>query len=257
MTTALALAALIAGLTGSAHCAGMCGPIVSVFENSSGAQSLDWQRRLAYHVGRLFTYLTIGAIAGLAGFATLHVGPAEQTGMVLRLVAALALLLLGLRMLRVYGSNALDAVGRRMWRWLSPLARYVLPMHSRRRALGAGLLWGAIPCGLLYGVAALAIGTGSLWQGALIMGLFWLGTLPALVTLGRFTQQSLKLRTRTIAGGLSVGVAVIAIATAVMPHGHGDHDIHSKDGATEQTMHADHSQHMGDENLESAPQGNH
>ena len=257
MTLALALAALIAGFTGSAHCAGMCGPIVSVFENSAGAASLDWQRRAAYHAGRLFTYITLGAIAGFAGLATLQIGPAEQTGLVLRLIASLALLLLGLRLLGALRSNALDAVGRRVWQSLSPLVRHVLPMTTRRRAFGAGILWGALPCGLLWGVAALAVGAGGIWQGALIMSLFWLGTLPALLTLGTLTEHTLRRSGRKLAGGLSVGIATFAMASTLLSH---DQHAHP-DGHQELAEHAD-SNHrtvhdMSHHEPEKDTQGNH
>ncbi len=63
---ALVTAVLIASLLGSLHCAGMCGPFVAFAVNDSeGASKTGLQ--LAYHLGRLTTYMLLGAAAGATG----------------------------------------------------------------------------------------------------------------------------------------------------------------------------------------------
>ncbi|MFN7147839.1 MAG: sulfite exporter TauE/SafE family protein, partial [Myxococcota bacterium] len=49
--------ALTAGLLGSPHCVGMCGPFVTATGRSAPA----------WHAGRLLTYVTLGALAGAVG----------------------------------------------------------------------------------------------------------------------------------------------------------------------------------------------
>ena len=120
MTLALVIAALVAGFAGSAHCAGMCGPIVSVFETNGHGNGLDWPRRASYQVGRLLTYLTIGALAGVIGIGAVRAGAPTQTALVLRTIAALALLLIGLRLLG--GLPGGLAVDDGLWDGLADLA---------------------------------------------------------------------------------------------------------------------------------------
>jgi len=47
-----------------------------------------------------------------------------------------------------------------------------------------GLLWGWLPCGLVYSVLVAALATGSALEGGALMLAFGLGTLPALLAMG-------------------------------------------------------------------------
>lgn len=233
MTLTLIIAALVAGFAGSAHCAGMCGPIVSVFETTGHGNGLDWPRRASYQIGRLLTYLAIGALVGVIGVAAVRAGAPTQTALVLRTIAALALLLIGLRLLGALNSNVLDRAGQMLWRSVAPLAGHVLPLSTPPRALAAGMIWGTLPCGLVYAAAALAIGSGGALQGAVVMAAFWLGTLPALLAIGGFAKRGLQGPTRRLAGAFSVTMAVGALAMMLMPsHSHSEgmpesaHSVH-------------------------------
>jgi sulfite exporter TauE/SafE len=57
-----------------------------------------------------------------------------------------------------------------------------LPAWARSGALG--LLSALLPCGWLWAFVATAAGTGRPASGAAVMAVFWLGTLPVLVSLG-------------------------------------------------------------------------
>jgi hypothetical protein len=50
--------------------------------------------------------------------------------------------------------------------------------------LTIGLLTALLPCGWLYAFAIVAAGAGSASWGAAMMGAFWMGTVPILVSLG-------------------------------------------------------------------------
>src|SRR6185295_3680515 len=59
---------LAASLLGSLHCVGMCGAFLAIAVgdgNSSPGRHARLQA--AYHLGRLMTYVTLGAAAGMAG----------------------------------------------------------------------------------------------------------------------------------------------------------------------------------------------
>ncbi|MEL6302986.1 MAG: sulfite exporter TauE/SafE family protein [Pseudomonadota bacterium] len=236
MTLALVIAALVAGFAGSAHCAGMCGPIVSVFETTGHGNGLDWPRRASYQIGRLLTYLAIGAVVGVIGVAAVRAGAPTQTALVLRTIAALALLLIGLRLSGALNSNVLDRAGQTLWRSVAPLAKHVLPLSTPARALAAGMIWGTLPCGLVYAAAALAIGSGGPLQGAIVMAAFWLGTLPALLAIGGFAQRGLQGPTRRLAGAFSVVMAIGALGMMLMPS-------HSHSDGTHESAHSVHKSH--------------
>ena len=57
--------------------------------------------------------------------------------------------------------NCLEKAGLRFWNTLAPLRAKVLPMDSLPKALIAGLLWGFLPCGLVYGALGVALGLAS------------------------------------------------------------------------------------------------
>ena len=234
MLAGLAGAALVAGLLGSGHCVGMCAPVVGLFERATApGRGLTWQRRLAYQAGRLTLYATIGAIAGTATGALSASVPATQLAMVLRAVAAVALLMLGLRLLvgeRV--ATPLDRLGAAFWRAIAPLARYVVPLSTNARAFGAGLLWGALPCGMVYATAGLALASASATGGALVMAAFWLGTLPAMLSLGVVAQRGFASRWRRLAGAITVAMAIVALVPLVPAGSHSHSPATGSEGAS-------------------------
>jgi sulfite exporter TauE/SafE len=70
-----------------------------------------------------------------------------------------------------------------LWQYLAPLAKFVIPVNGKRKALGLGALWGWLPCGLVYSMLTWALASGSVTTGAGLMLFFGLGTLPALLSL--------------------------------------------------------------------------
>jgi sulfite exporter TauE/SafE len=177
-------AALLLGLAGSGHCLAMCGGIAAAF-GVSGAQRQPIAVPLAASIGRIAGYATLGALVGAFG-AGLGSWLEQPAGIwALRALAALTLVLLGLQL--AGWTRLLDrmaGVGAPLWRRLQPISRRLLPIDSFGKALAFGAIWGLLPCGLVYGMLTLSIGFASPVQGALFMGAFGLGTLPALLGLG-------------------------------------------------------------------------
>lgn len=211
MTLPLALgAAFLGGLAGSAHCAAMCGGIATAagasFHRGGG---LPLGPALAFNAARLAGYALVGALlAALSGAALPAVPWAATLGRVLTaiLLAALALRLLGLR-----DWLGVERLGAAFWRSLRPLFARIGQLPGTWRAAGLGLLWGFMPCGLVYSVLLLALAGGDALAGALTMLAFGAGTLPALVGL---TLGGQALGQRLAAPGLrrAAGVAVLVAA---------------------------------------------
>ena len=176
------LALFLVGLLGGTHCVGMCGGIVGAM--SMGGRA-GWGMHLAYNGGRILSYTAAGAIAGALGAASLGLEGQVPARMALYFIANLMLVALGLYLLGVTRALAFtERTGQVLWRQLQPLTRRFLPVRSVGQAFPLGLLWGWLPCGLVYSALATALASGSAGRGAATMLAFGLGTLPNLLLAG-------------------------------------------------------------------------
>jgi sulfite exporter TauE/SafE len=215
MPEATLLAVFLAGLAGGGHCAAMCGGIVGAL---SAQRRAGFSLQFAYNTGRIGSYAAAGALAGSIG-GLLLLGELLSLRIALYVVANILLVLIGLYLAGgLTLITRLEALGRRPWRHISRLTRSVLPADTLPRALGAGAIWGWLPCGLTYSILAIALVSGSGSRGASLMAAFGLGTLPNLLAAGLlFTRARPWLQgrlARRIAGGLVLGFGIAGLAHA-------------------------------------------
>ena len=208
--SALAAAALVAGLLGGVHCIGMCGGIAGAL--SAAARGPALRRQAAFSLGRIASYTAAGALAGGLGSLVQTLGPVNAAQTALFIVANIFMVLLGLYVAG-WGRSLLrlESAGGAIWRRVEPLRRHFLPIDSDARALGAGAVWGWIPCGLVYSMLALALASGSALAGAGVLAAFGLGTLPAMVGAGVAAQRLFEVR-RNPWVRRGAGMAIIALA---------------------------------------------
>ncbi len=214
MTSALPLAGVFAtSILGSVHCVAMCGPLVGL---QGGMRSV---RLAAFHsAGRLVTYTIIGALAGLAGNV---LDLAGRLGNIQRLATLLAS-----ATIISWGVVALVRATRK--RAPTPYARStatafssaLVQIRTRSARSPARMMWllgiitGLLPCGWLWAFALTAAATGSPGAGALVMFVFWLGTVPAMVgVLGLAGPVLARVRARM---PLLTALALIAIGLATL-----------------------------------------
>ena len=181
------------GLLGNVHCFGMCGGLSSALALSKPKMAEAELRGLLFpllnNIGRLSTYMMLGAMAG--GFGKLLSMSVGQYGMLsLRGLAGILLICLGLYLSTWWrGLQFLEAKGAILWQKIPPMLKKLMPAQTYASAYVLGILWGFLPCGLIYSTLSLASTTGSMAQGAMVMGLFALGTLPSMLTLGIFSKR--------------------------------------------------------------------
>ena len=176
------LALFLVGLLGGTHCVGMCGGIVGALSLGAPAR---WSMHLAYNAGRILSYAAAGALAGAFGAASLTLDGQAPVRLGLYLLANLMLVALGFYLLGVTRALAFtERAGQHLWRFIQPLTRRFLPAKTVVQAFPLGLLWGWLPCGLVYSALATALSAGSPGHGALLMLAFGLGTLPNLLLAG-------------------------------------------------------------------------
>ena len=183
-------AAFLIGLTGGVHCFGMCGGIV-------GALSLGLPPTpghplrtrlpflLAYNLGRIMSYIVAGALAGGVGAWAAHLVSVHHAQLGLQMIAGLFMILLGLYLAGWPGIlSRLERAGGALWRRIEPLGRRFFPVRTPFQAWGIGLVWGWLPCGLVYSALVWAVSAGGALQGGLLLLSFGLGTLPTLLAMG-------------------------------------------------------------------------
>jgi len=184
-------AVLTASLLGSAHCAGMCGAFVA-FAVGTPDRTPRWAANAAYNLGRLATYLTLGAVAGMLG-AALDLG-GSMLGLQRLAAAAAGAIMLAFGLIAVLRHAGVRVPRAPLPAFLARLARAgharAFEMTPLARAATVGLITTLLPCGWLYAFVITSAGTAHPLWGAATMAAFWLGTLPVLAALG-FGIQSL------------------------------------------------------------------
>lgn len=179
------LAVFLVGLLGGVHCAGMCGGIVSALSLQVPGNRPAWGIHLAYNLGRIASYAVAGAVMGALGSLGLLLNGWLPVQMTLYVVANLMMVALGLYLTGLTQTLAFtERAGQWLWRRVQPATRRFLPVRGVAQAFPLGLLWGWLPCGLVYSVLTMTLLTGSAARGALTMLAFGLGTLPNLLLAG-------------------------------------------------------------------------
>ena len=229
---AVLVTAFLAGLLGSGHCFGMCGGIAGSLGALAGGSS---GRRLAlpafqFNLGRMIGYAVLGAIAaGVIGAAG-EIMQLKQYGKWLKVITAGMVMLIGLSFLVNWkGLGIIEKGGAGIWRKISPLASKVSQRHDWMGRAGLGILWGFLPCGLVYTVLMTAASTGNPASGALTMFAFGAGTAPAMMgmtvaapALSAFLSD--KLVRRIV--GFSLIVLAIWMLLPIIAGGGGGHAHH-------------------------------
>ncbi len=204
------ITAFIVGVLGGVHCLGMCGGVVGglTFSLETRVQTSWWKMmpfQLFYNFGRLTSYAIIGAIFGAFGATLGSLAaflPAQQ---LLQTIAGLFMIALGLYLGGWwFGLAKVERLGQGLWNKIAPLASKMTPVKHYHQAWLYGLVWGWLPCGLVYSMLIMAMTAGSALNGAALMLAFGLGTLPNLLLMGvfafYFTRLSRMLWVKRFAG---------------------------------------------------------
>lgn len=213
------LSAFLVGLLGGVHCVGMCGGIVSALTmGTSPQQSTPWRFLLAYNIGRIGSYTLAGLIvAGLgAQLSTLH-----EVQLIFKIIAGLFMVAMGLYITGWwYGLSRVEQLGGVIWKRVQPLGNRFIPVQTTSQAGLLGLLWGWLPCGLVYSVLIWTLSASNAIEGALLMLSFGLGTLPNLLAMGVFAiglrQFMQKRLVRLTAGTMIITFGIYQVLLVLM-----------------------------------------
>ena len=235
MPTELTLvAAFLVGLLGSTHCLGMCGGIVGALTLGLHDDIRRSPVRLfpylaAYNIGRIASYAIAGALVGFLSAQILRIAPPEQARLIAKIITGGFMIALGLYLAGWWpGLAALERLGGKLWALIEPFGRRFLPVNHPLKALALGLVWGWLPCGLVYSALAWSLASGDAVQGAALMLAFGLGTLPMLLAMGAAAHWLGHItRLPWVRRGAGVLILLFGVYVLAVPGGHAGHDSHS------------------------------
>ncbi|WP_165311369.1 sulfite exporter TauE/SafE family protein [Vibrio ziniensis] len=192
--TADFIGAFIVGLLGTGHCVGMCGGLGALLSIGNGAYK-STVAIIFYNVGRILSYSLFGALIGGLSTTLSQLSMLNHSLVWLRILSAIMMIILGLYVGRWwFGLLRLEKLGTGIWKYISPLGRKLLPLKKSWHALPFGIIWGWLPCGLVYSALTWAAVSGGTLEGALIMGAFGVGTLPSMLLVGLGATQIKQLQ---------------------------------------------------------------
>jgi len=210
-------AAFIAGVAGSVHCLAMCGGISGALGMRSRqlgvAPGRAFWHAVCHQAGRLASYSIAGILCGGFGGALAALFDLDRIALAVRILAGLLLIAMSLRVLlgwRLLGG--IERLGAHLWSRLAPLAR-----RTGAQGLGSsllfGMIWGWLPCGLVYSMLMFATMSGSAELGGATMLLFGLGTLPAMLGGSLISAKVWRL---IMARGLNTAAGVLLFAFGIL-----------------------------------------
>ena len=206
-------AAVLMGLAGSGHCMGMCGGIAAALGQQ---QSTAWRIAL-FNFSRIASY---SIIAGLLGGGIAAIGGDLKAVMpAMRLFAGLLLIAMGLYLLDIWrGIQILERGGAIIWAGLQPVSRRLMGQRTLLSTVALGLLWGFLPCGLVYSALSWAIAYSGDSNAAWLMLGFGLGTLPSMLAAsltGAWLQKLFRQRSTRLV--VAISMILFGLWTAAMP----------------------------------------
>jgi sulfite exporter TauE/SafE len=241
------VSAFLVGLLGSTHCIAMCGGIVGALTMglAPAARRSPWTLLpylIAYNIGRIASYAVAGAVLGLLSAQVLRVATPAGAQLFTRIVAGGFMIAFGLYLTGWWPVlTRLEKLGAKLWKHIEPFGRRFLPVNHPAKALMLGLVWGWLPCGMVYSALAWALVSGSAADGALLMLAFGLGTLPMLLVLGAAARWLGGLaRQRWLRVGAGAVLVLFGLYFMLAPRGHQHAPAPEKAPVTDHAYHGGH-----------------
>lgn len=202
----LFLTALLTGFFGSFHCAGMCGPIAFALPGKKQEGAFFYIGRLVYNFGRILTYASLGVISGAFGLGMKLAGFQQSISIAIGCLIIASVIFNHMRV----GGIAFNPLKL----FSSKLVQKLFKSKSMLALFLIGLINGLLPCGFVYIALLGASATQSVWEGALFMALFGLGTLPFMFgvsILGQFLSSTIRNKISKLSPFLAIIIGLVFI----------------------------------------------
>lgn len=215
------------GFLGSfGHCVGMCVPLTTAFSLSLTQQvSPTWRQQFVFHLllnlGRLASYTLVGAAIGALGSVLIAGGQMAGNGSWLRqgiaTITGVMLIWFGIVQVKPQFLPRLPVLHPFQGNWHTRLSAAMvrLSFHTKWWTPAVlGMVWGLMPCGVLYAAQIKAAETGSLWRGAVTMLAFGLGTVPTMLGVGVSTaavSTNRRNQLYRLAGWVTICIGILTL----------------------------------------------
>ncbi|MDO8845540.1 MAG: sulfite exporter TauE/SafE family protein [Methylicorpusculum sp.] len=216
------LVSFLMGLLSSMHCIGMCGSIIGTLTLSLKPEIRNNKTRLLpyvlnYNLGRIFSYTVAGGLAGAVQFLLMLPFGEAIAYRLFQMLSAVIMIGAGFYIAGWFPRFAyIEKAGSRFWKLIEPYGRKLIPVKTRLQAFLFGMVWGWLPCGLIYAALALAATTGDITRSALTMLSFGIGTLPAVIGVGIMTGILTRLsRMRYFKQAVGLFMIILALFAAL------------------------------------------
>lgn len=207
-------AALILGVVGSLHCAGMCSPLLLAVT----ARQPQLYKKVVYNLGRTVTYAILGGLAALFGSL---IG-LEHYQQVVSIAFGILLLAIAFGKMGISPSFAHQF----LFKIVSPLKKLfgkALGNHHLPGLFLLGMLNGVLPCGLTMLAIGYCFVMPSFQDGAVFMAVFGLGTWPVMLGFTQFIQlilNKINVRLNKVVVGAMVLSGLLLIGRGILLHNH-------------------------------------
>ena len=228
------------GLLAGAHCIGMCGPLVTIYDDrlrtddrsrsARGGRTLTpfaVRQHLLFNLGRLLSYTVIGATLGAIG-GILFVSMGDLVGTVQPIRGAVGIAIgagiVGIGSIYLRGGTGIDHHLPGIDRVTGLLVRVLDRLVSGPGIVGLGAIHGVLPCPILYPAYLFAFASGSALAGAVALGALGLGTIPAVFLFGTLIDGLGVTHRRRLHRVL--GLAFVILGYVLFAHGLADVGIY-------------------------------
>jgi sulfite exporter TauE/SafE len=206
--------ALLLGIGGSLHCAGMCSPL-ALAVTSFNRQLLF--NRFVYNTGRILVYGSFGAL--VATFGSLFNFQAIQT--YVSIILGVLLILLGVGTLSSLRIPLLSTLINKVSLIVKSKFANQLKKKNTASLFILGTLNGILPCGLTYLALSYTLTLDTPAEGFLFMLLFGLGTFPVMIGMPyvlKFIGGYIKINYSKLTTVMMIGLGVLLIGRTMHSH---------------------------------------
>lgn len=208
------LTALIMGLAGSLHCAGMCSPLaMTITSMNSPAIS----NRLLYNAGRILTYGILGASVATMGLIL----PLPKFQNILSITLGIILITMGVTGISGLRIPLLTISIIKFTNLIKNIFSKFIQQKHRGSLLLLGALNGLLPCGLTFLALTFCITLATPFQGFMYMLLFGAGTLPVMlgfISLLQFLTRKLNFNIKAVTKGMLILSGLLLVVRVFMVH---------------------------------------